>query len=268
MRSIWKGLISFGLVNIPVRMYSATEEKTVRFHLLHGTDFGRLRTERLCTVDDQPVPWEEVVRGFEYEKNRYVAVTDEELEQLPVGTSHAIQILDFVDLAEIDPVYYKKTYYLEPDEGAGRSYALLRQAMLQAGKVAIAKVTLREKEHLCAVRVFDEALVVEMLFYADEVRPARSLPAIPAADVELPERELEMAVQLVRSLAADFQPDRYRDEYREALLDLLRKKAEGEPIHLAPRVEAPRVTDLMEALRKSVEQAKEETKAGRRGRAA
>jgi len=268
MRAIWKGLISFGLVNIPVRMYTATEEKSVRFHLLHGTDFGRLQNERRCTVDNQAVPWDEVVRGFEYEKNRYVAVTDEELEQLPVGTTHAIQILDFVDLAQIDPIFYKKTYYLEPEEGAARAYALLREAMKRAGKVAVAKVTLREKEHLCAVRVVDSALALEMLFYADEVRPVEALPALPPAEVELPERELNMAVELVESLAADFRPEQYRDEYREVLLELLRRKAAGEPIRLAPPVEAPRVADLMEALRKSVEQAKQEAKVGKRPRAA
>ena len=265
MRSIWKGLISFGLVNIPVRMYTATEEKSVRFHLLHATDFGRLQNERRCTVDNEAVPWEEVVRGYEYEKNRYVAVTDEELEQLPVPTTHAIEILDFVEQAQIDPIYYKKTYYLEPDEGATRSYALLREAMQRAGKVAIAKVTLREKEHLCAVRVFDSALAVEMLFYADEVRPSA---ALPPAEMELPQRELDLAVELVSSLAADFHPEHYRDQYREALLQMLRRKAEGEPIRLAPRVEAPRVADLMDALRKSVEQAKQESKAGKRPRAA
>jgi len=268
MRSIWKGLISFGLVNIPVRMYTATEEKSVRFHLLHGTDFGRLRNERVCTVDNQPVPWEEVVRGFEYEKNRYVAVTDEELEQLPVPSAHAIEIQDFVSLADIDPIYYKKTYYLEPEEGAGRAYALLRAAMAKAAKVAIAKVTLREKEHLCAVRVLDRALALATLFYADEIRPLQALPAVPAADIELPERELNLAVELVQNLSADFAPERYRDEYREALIELLQRKAEGEPVHLAPRVEAPRVADLMEALRRSVEQARAETRAGRKERAA
>lgn len=251
MRSLWKGSVGFGLVNIPVRLYAATESRSVHFNLLHRVCRTPVKYQKVCPHCGREVTQDEIVRGFEYERGRYVVVSDEDLENLPVETVRQVQILDFVDLAEIDPVFFDKSYYLEPDEGAQKAYALLRRAMLATGKIAVAKVAIRSKESLACVRVMGRALVMETMFYPDEIRPVEALPLIPA-EPPLTDREIEMAVQLIENLSEPFRPEKYRDAYREALLERIQQKIEGEAAEPAPRVAAGRVIDLMEALEASL----------------
>lgn len=253
MRSLWKGSISFGLVNIPVRLYTATEEKSVRFNLLHRVCRTPIKYQKVCPRCDTEVSQDELVRGYEVDRGRYILVEDEELESLPLATSRQVEIVDFVELTEIDPIYYNRSYYLEPDEGAQKPYALLRRAMAETGKIAIAKVAIRQKESLACVRVGrDSALVMETMFFPDEIRSAERLAGIPA-EVDVGERELAMAIQLVENLTQPFDPAKYEDEYRKALLELIEAKVEGEEVEpLAPVSRAGKVIDLMEALEASL----------------
>jgi DNA end-binding protein Ku len=251
---MWKGAISFGLVSIPIRMYPATEEKTLRFNQLHEKDGGRIRYKRVCSIDEEEVPYEEIVKGYEYEKDRYVILTEEDFDAVPVESSRAIDIEQFVELEEIDPIYYQKTYYLIPEETGVKAYALLRQAMSENGKVGIAKVAFRDKEHLAALRFKDEALVMETMFWPDEIRAVEfeELKKEP----KIRPQEVQMARSLIESLTGDWDPEQYRDEYREALLQIVEKKLAGEEITVAPEPEPTRVVDLMQALKASVEAAK------------
>jgi DNA end-binding protein Ku len=269
MRSIWKGAVSFGLVTIPVKLYTATEDKDVRFHMLHKDDGSRIEFKRFCADEQIEVDNDEIVKGYEYGKGQYVTVEDKDLESIPLSTGHAVEIMEFVDLPEVDPIYFQKSYYLEPQEGAAKPYALLREAMTRANKVALAKVVLRDKEHLATVRVFGEALVMETLFYPDEIRDAGQLEGLSGATVN--EKEVQMAINLVEALSAEFEPGKYKDEYREALLEVINHKIEGTPMEAAPVAKpSPKVMDLMETLRASVEAAKgaAEPAPKRRGKAA
>jgi DNA end-binding protein Ku len=272
MRTIWKGAISFGLVTIPIRVYGATEEKTLRFHQLHGPDGGRIRYKRVCSVDGEEVDYAEIVKGYEYEKDHYVTLTDEELDSLPVPTARAIEIERFVEADEIDPIYFQKSYYLVP-EGAGlKAYHLLREAMADDGKVALAKVAFRDKEHLATLRLRENVFVLETMYWPDEIREARFDEL--DEQVELRPQELRMARSLIDSLTDAFKPDEFHDEYRTALEELVAKKIQGEEITYAEEAEPSKVVDLMEALRASVEAAKagkpeaERKGAGRRRRKA
>jgi len=252
VRSIWKGSISFGLVNIPVRLYTATEEKDVKFNSLHKVCGTQIRYRKHCPTCGRDVEQDEIVRGFPHEAGFFVTIDDEELASLPVRTTRQVEIVDFVDLAEIDPIYYQKSYYLEPDTGAEKPYALLRRAMLDTNKVAVAKVAIRQKETLACVRVYGRALVLETMFYPDEIRSSERLAGIHA-EVPLGERELDMAIKLVENLSEPFQPDKYEDTYRKELLELIQRKAQGAPgaaVHPAPA--AGKVIDLMEALEASL----------------
>ena len=224
-RTMWKGAISFGLVTIPVAVYPATEEKTLRFNQLHDEDGGRIRMKRTCSVDGEEVPYDEIVKGYEYEKDRYVVLTDEDFDKVPVESSRAIDIEQFVDLDEIDPMLYKKSYYLVPDETGAKAYALLREALSQDNKVGIAKVSFRDKEHLAALRFKDEAFVLETMYWPDEIREAD----FGGVDVDLKVRaqELEMARQLIENLTAEWDPEEFTDEYREALLRIVEAKING-----------------------------------------
>lgn len=264
MHTMWKGSISFGLVNIPVKMFSATEDKDIRFRYLHkecGTPVKYIKT---CPTCDREVQSEEIVKGYEYEKGRFAIITDEDLESIVPETRKAIEILDFVSLEEIDPIYFDKTYFLSPNETGDKPYMLLREAMNKTGKIAIAKITIRSKESLAAVRLYQNCIVMETIFYPDEVRAVDQVPGLPK-NVEVNESELNMAVQLIENLATGFDPAKYTDQYREKLTDLIHAKIEGEEIQEAP--ETPRlgkVVDLMAALQASIEatkQEKEETKA-------
>jgi DNA end-binding protein Ku len=254
MRTIWKGAISFGLVTIPIRVYGATEEKTLRFHQLHGPDGGRIRYKRACSVDGEEVDYADIVKGYEYEKDHYVTLTDKELDSLPVPSARAIEIERFVEADEIDPIYFQKSYYLVP-EGAGlKAYHLLREAMADDGKVALAKVAFRDKEHLATLRLRENVFVLETMYWPDEIREARFEEL--DEQVELRPQELRMARSLIDSLTDAFKPDEFHDEYRAALEELVAKKIQGEEITYAEEAEPSKVVDLMEALRASVEAAK------------
>src|SRR3989449_6292447 len=221
-RVMWKGAISFGLVTIPVGLYPATEEKTLRFNQLHDEDMGRIKYKRVCSVDGEEVPFEHIVKGYEYEKDKYVVLTDEDLAAVPVESSRAIDIIQFVDLEDIDPIYFQKSYYLVPEETGVKAYALLREAMSEDGRVAIAKVAFREKEHLCTLRSKNGIFVLESMFWPDEIR-ATDFDVLEK-DVKIRPQEIEMARSLIENLTDEFKPEQFRDEYREALLQIVEKK--------------------------------------------
>jgi DNA end-binding protein Ku len=258
-RAMWKGAISFGLVTIPVAVYPATEEKTLRFNQLHDEDGGRVRYKRVCEKDGEEVPFEHIVKGYEIEKDRYVILTDEDFDAVPVASSRAIDIQQFVDLDEIDPVMFKKSYYLVPEETGAKAYALLREAMSEDGRVGIAKVSFRDKEHLAALRFKDDAFVLETMYWPDEIRQAD----FGGVDVHAKVRgqELEMARQLIESLTSDWSPEEYSDEYREQLVRIVEAKVNGEEIEVVEAEPTAKVVDLMEALKASVAAAKKETPA-------
>jgi DNA end-binding protein Ku len=260
MRTIWKGAISFGLVTIPIRVFGATEEKSLRFHQLHAKDGGRIRYQRVCSIDGEEVPYSEIVKGYEYEKDHYVTLTDEELDALPVPTARSIEIERFVDADQIDPIYFQKSYYLVPEPAGLKAYQLLREAMADSDKVALAKVAFRDREHLATMRLRGSVFVLETMFWPDEIRA----PAFEELDerVEVRPQEVRMARSLIESLADDFKPEEFSDAYRAALEELIARKIQGEEITRAPEAEPAKVVDLMEALRASVEAAKAGRAAG------
>jgi DNA end-binding protein Ku len=263
MKTIWKGAISFGLVTIPVKVYGATEEKTLKFNQLHAPDGGRIRYQRVCSLDGEEVSYQDIVKGYEYEKDHYVTLTDEELDSLPVRTARAIEIERFVDSEEIDPIYFQRSYYLVPEGTGLKAYHLLREAMSDDGKVAVAKVAFRDKEHLATVRLRENVLVLETMFWPDEIRPPRFDEL--DEEVELRPQEVKMARSLIDSLTDDFEPKDFRDEYRAALEDVIGKKVQGEEVTYAEPAEPSKVVDLMDALRASVEAAQASKPSGERG---
>ena len=254
-RSIWSGAISFGLVNVPVKLYSAVSRKTVPFHQLNSDTGHRISQKRVDSVTDEEVPYEKIVKGFELTKESYVVVTPEELDSIAPEKTRAIDIEDFVDLEDIDPIFYDHPYYLVPDKGAGKAYGLLLEAMRESGKVAIARVVLRSKEQLVAIRPGEgDVLTMETMIFHDEVVPADDLDDVPSTkDLKTSDRELKMAQQLIDSLSSDFEPSKYHDEYREKVLELIEAKADGQEIAIQPTDEEPQeVPDLMAALEASL----------------
>ena len=251
---MWSGAISFGLVNVPVKVYSATSSKTVRFYQLDARTGTRIVQKRVNPLTGEEVRYEDLVKGFELSRDRYVVITPEELEALAPDKTRTIDIEDFVDLTDIDPVYYDHPYWLVPETGASKAYKLLHQAMVEAGKVAIARVVLRNKEHLVALRPSGPGLMMETMNFHDEVVPAEDLDELLAAtEVTASEREVAMARQLIDSLTTEFAPDRYSDTYREQVLELVERKAAGEEIAVQPEAPAPApVPDLMAALEASL----------------
>jgi DNA end-binding protein Ku len=266
-RSMWKGAISFGLVSIPVAVYPATEEKSLKFNQLHDEDMGRIRYQRVCEQDGEVVSFEHIVKGYEYEKGHYVVLTDEDFDKVPVESSRLIDILHFVDADDIDPIYYKKTYYLVPEESGVKAYALLRQAMEEDGRVGISKVSFRDREHLAALRFKDDAFVLETMFWPDEIRDAKFDELEKAAEVKPRLQEIQMAKTLIDNLTDDFKPEQYKDEYREALLKVVDAKVDGREIEAAPEPEESKVVDLMEALKASVEATKQKAAASKKSAA-
>ena len=252
-RSIWRGSISFGLVNVPVKLYSAVSKKTVRFNQLHEADGARILQKRVCSKDGEEVPYEDIVKGFEISPDRYVVITPDELDALDPKKTRTIDIEDFVDLDEIDPLFYEHPYYLAPDTGAAKAYKLLLSALKETNKVAIARVVIRSKEYLTAIRPAGDVLTMETMLFADELVDPGQIEELPEEDVRATDREVEMARQLIESLATEFDPSRYRDEYRERVLELIEQKAEGREIATEPEPEAPTaVPDLMAALEASL----------------
>jgi DNA end-binding protein Ku len=252
---MWSGAISFGLVNVPVKLYSAVSRKTVRFHQLNSKTGTRIAQRRVDPSTGEEVAYEDIVKGYELTKERYVVITPDELEALDPEKSRTIDIEDFVDLVDIDPVYYDHPYYLIPDKGAAKAYGLLLGAMQESGKVAIARVVLRSKEQLVAIRPAPGGvLMMETMIFADEVISPEDLDDLPEAkDLKASDRELKMAQQLIDSLSADFEPEKYHDEYREKVLELIERKAAGEEIAVQPEAPKPtKVPDLMAALEASL----------------
>lgn len=249
MHTVWKGSISFGLVNVPVKMHAATETQEFHFNYLHKDCYNRVRYTKKCPHCDIEVAAEDLVQGYEYEKDRYVVLDDEDLASLEKPMSRSIDILDFIALAEVDPMYYQKSYYLSPEETAQKAYRLLCQAMADTGKVAVAKLTMRSKQHLACLRVVDEnIMVLETMYYPTEIRHLKS----SWDKVSPTEIEIEMARQLIENLAAPFKPEKYQDELREQVKELIEKKVAGEAFSVTAAPERGKVIDLMEALRASI----------------
>ncbi len=253
-RAIWSGVISFGLVSIPVKLYTATDSKSLSFHMLHEKCKTRIKEQRWCPHCDKQVDYDEIVKGFEYSKGNYVVVTKEDLEELPLPSKNIINISAFVKAEEIDPLYFNGAYYLEPEKLAQKPCALFMHAMQEKGMVALGTLALRNKERLCSLRVLGGNLIVEMLLYPDEIRVDMD-KKMPAA--KLSKQEMSMASSLIDMMSTDFKPQDYEDHYREALEALIKAKVDGEETVEQPEETQPtRVVDLMEALRASVENAK------------
>jgi DNA end-binding protein Ku len=255
-RAIWTGAISFGMVTVPVKLYSALNRKNVRFHQLSGKTGVRVAQKRVDAQSGEEVPYESIVKGYEIAPDRYVVIEPGELEAIEPKKTRTIEIEDFVELSQIDPIYYEHPYYLAPGPGGAKPYRLLLEAMRETGKVAIARVVIRSKEQLVAIRPMGEALGMATMLFADEVlAPDRIDEVAEAAEVKTTKRELEIAEQLVGSLAGDFEPDRYRDTYREQVLAMIERKAQGEEIAVQPPPEelAAPAPDLMSALKASLE---------------
>jgi len=257
MRTLWKGAISFGLVNVPIKLYTATERKSLKFNYLHQECLTPIASKRYCPNCDREVEHGEIVRGYEYEKGKFVILNEEDFEQIPTANTRTIDIVDFVDLKEIDPVFFDKSYYLAPGETGAKAYALLIKAMEETEKIAIAKIVIRSKESLAALRVRDNVMILETMFYPDEIRSDAGI-ADTNMDAKLHDNEIKMAVSLVNNLASSFQPDKYHDDYRQAMLNIIRHKVEGQDISVPEKPVAGKVIDLMDALKASIELAKKE----------
>lgn len=252
-RSIWSGVITFGMVSIPVKLYPATQDKDVSFHQLHRPDHSRIKYKKFCAAEDEEVSPDDIVRAYEVSKDQYVEITDEDLEELPLPAKHTIELAAFVESNDIAPIYYDKSYYLEPEETGLKPYALLMRVLEHKRVVGVATIAIRNKESLCALRPMDSALVLETLHYPDEIRERE----MTFPDVAVNDRELAVAGTLVDALQEQFDPAKYHDHYREALLELIASKTEGKEV-VMPETEtaAAPVTDLMAALRASIEAAR------------
>ena len=257
MRTLWKGAVSFGLVNIPIKMYVATEHKDIKFNFLHKECMNPIQYRKFCPHCDREIASEEIVRGYEYQKGSYVVINEEDLERIPLENTKTIDILDFVDLTQVDPIYFDKTYYLEPSQGGEKAYSLLIEAMSQTGKVAIAKVMIRSKQSLAALRIKDQVLIMETIFWPDEIRSPSALN-LGVDRSKLHDNEIKMAVSLIENLSTSFEPAKYQNEYRQALWELIESKIVGkEVVAAAPVADRDNVVDLMEALKASVKLAEE-----------
>jgi DNA end-binding protein Ku len=256
MRPLWKGAITFGLISIPVRLYSAVQEKSLKFHLMHSEDGGRIKNERVCSKCGKKVSWDDLVKGYEYSKDHYVTFTEDELESLDVDSIRAIDVVAFVPLTDIDPIYFNKTYYVAPEAAGLKAYRLLADALEAEGQVGVAKVALRDKEHLATVRLKDDVFVLETMHWPDEIR----VPEFEELDkkVKISDSEVKMARQLIEQLSSEFDPSAFADEYRAKLEELVQAKVEGAEVTVAaePEEKPTKVVDLMEALKASVEEAK------------
>jgi DNA end-binding protein Ku len=256
MRSMWKGAVSFGLVMIPVKLYTATETKDIAFRQVHREDGGRIRFRRFCTIDDTEVPYEDVAKGYELPDGEIVILTEEDMAELPLPTTKNIEVVQFCPAEQLDPILFNRSYFLEPEAAGARAYSLLREALEQSGKIAIAQVALRQRESLAILRARDGVLVLETLLWPDEVR----VPDFPflADSIEVRPQELRMAESLIESMTLDFDPDEYHDSYREALTELVTAKVEGREVvqvpDAGPGAEEP--SSLADALRASLEAAK------------
>ncbi|MDL4841707.1 non-homologous end joining protein Ku [Aquibacillus rhizosphaerae] len=256
MHTMWKGTISFGLVNIPVKLHAATENKDVRLRQLHKKCQSPIKYEKVCPVCEEEVGTDDIVKAYEYAKNKFVMLTEEEIAELQEEqTEKAVEIVDFVQLKEIDPIYFEKSYYLSPNEGGGKAYTLLREALEETGKIGVAKMMIRSKEQLAAIRVYENTLVMETIHYPDEVRNVQDVPNVPE-QAETPQKELDTAKMLIDQLTSEFDPEKYKDNYRTALLELIEeKKNQDETTTAKEKPVQTNVTNLMEALEASLDKA-------------
>jgi DNA end-binding protein Ku len=257
MRAIWKGAVSFGLVNVPVRLFAATQEHDIRFHQVHREDGGRIRMKRICSIDGEEIAYDQIAKGYESADGRLVILTDEDFGGLPLATGREIEVVEFVPVEQVDPILYGRTYYLEPESRAAKPYVLLREALETTQRLAVVKVAMRQRESLAVLRVRDRVIVLQTLLWPDEVRQASF--DILDQDVDLRPQELTMAQSLIESLAADFDPDQFEDEYAKALSELVDAKLEGAAPAPAADVDAAastEVVDLLTALQRSVERAR------------
>ena len=252
MRSIWTGAINFGMVTIPVKLYSATEERDVTFHLVHKTDGARIVEKRFCSAENKEVEWDDIARGVEGDNGEVVIVDPDEIDEAAPEVTKTIDIGDFVEVEEIDPIYFQKSYYLEPTEVGAKPFHLLRRALAETSRVAVARVALRNKERLATVRVYQETLALETMYWPDEIRSISELE-LDEGKARVTAREVEMAQQLIDNLSSHFEPDKYEDRYRIALQELIERKAKGEQRAAKRRKPEPKVTDLMEALQASLD---------------
>ncbi|MFZ5642424.1 MAG: Ku protein [Bacillota bacterium] len=257
MRPLWKGAVSFGLIYVPVKMYSATEKKDVKFNYLHEKCKTPIQYRKYCPHCETEIPHEEVVRGYEYEKGKYIIMQEEEFERLPGEKTRSVEILDFVDLSEIDPIYYDKAYYLAPGEGGQKVYELLRRSMGETNKVAVARVVIRSKEALAVLRTAENVLMMSTMYYPDEVRNPAAIDEL-GYRVDLHDNEVKMALNLVENLSSHFEPKKYTNRYREALMEAIQAKITGEEIEVPAAPETANVVDLMSALKASIDLAKKQ----------
>ncbi|WP_160721105.1 non-homologous end joining protein Ku [Bacillus sp. USDA818B3_A] len=257
MHTMWKGSISFGLVNIPIKLHTATEDKDIKLRTLHNKCHAPIKYEKICTVCEEEVKPEDIVKAYEYTKGKFVVLDNDELEKLrKENEEKAVEIIDFVKIEEIDPIYFDRTYYMSPNEGGSKAYSLLRKALQDSQKVGLAKIIIRSKEQLAVIRVYENTLVMETIHYPDEVRKAGDVPNVPAED-KVTDRELETAILLIDQLTTKFEPEKYTDEYRTALLELIESKRTGqETVTAAAKEPASNVTDLMAALQASIDRTK------------
>ena len=255
--AIWSGAINFGLVTIPVKLFTAVRTDELSFNLLHAKDEGRIKYERICSVDGKPVPWDEIVKGYEYETGEYVIVTDDDFKKVNPEATQSVDILEFVDLDTINPMFFDKPYYLEPSKQGKHAYALLREALTETNKVAIARVVVRTKEYIAAVKPIGEALVLELMHWASEIVEPSTLE-LPGTE-KLPEGEIKMARMLIDTMSVDaFEPEKFHNRYHDELLAMIEARAQGKELPKAKKVAAPRgkVVNLMDVLAQSLEESK------------
>ncbi len=264
-RAIWTGVITFGMVSIPVKLYSATENKDISFNQLHRDCKGRIKQQTFCPTCDRKIEYDEIEKGYEYGKDQYVVITKEDLEKLPVPNKNVVEVTSFIRQDEIDPIYYDKNYYIEPDPAAKKPFALFLKAMKEKDVVAVASIALRSKQRLCALRLLDGTLMLNTLLYPDEIRVQRGTP-LP--DVQLSDKEMAMANSLIDLMTSDFEPEQLKDSYREALLTTIEAKLEGKEVVEAPAAPSSNVVDLMDALKASMEAMKAQKEAAKQTAAA
>lgn len=270
MHTMWKGSISFGLVNIPIKLHAATEDKDIKLRTLHKECHSPIKYEKVCSSCDKEVKPEDIVKAYEYTKGKYVVLDEEDLEKLrKENEEKAVEIIDFVKIVEIDPIYFNKSYYMSPNEGGGKAYSLLRKALEESQKVGLAKINIRSKEQLAVIRVYENTLIMETIHYPDEVRGVGDVPNVPSED-KVTKKELDTAILLIDQLTTEFDPTKYTDEYRTALIELIEsKRAEKETVTATERTPAAsNVTDLMAALQASIDRTKPKTAAKAKKKAA
>jgi len=268
MHTMWKGSISFGLVNIPIKLHTATEDRDIKLRTLHNKCHAPIKYEKICTVCEEEVKPEDIVRAYEYTKGKFVVLDNDDLEKLrKENEEKAVEIIDFVKMEQIDPIYYDRSYYMSPSEGGGKAYSLLRKALQETQKVGLAKIIIRSKEQLAVIRVYENTLVMETIHYPDEVRSAGDVPSVPSED-KVTKKELDTAILLIDQLTTDFEPEKYTDEYRTALLELIESKRNGkETVTPETKEAASNVTDLMAALQASIDRTKPKKAAAPRKKA-